>query len=95
MEEQNLLFDSIRYKSPKDVEGFIESLDRPSSFYVITKAMEMAYMRGVYSLIESEILSKSLRILNSEYLKNDDRTNEERNDFQDNPTGTSEHKTNI
>ena len=95
MEEQNLLFDSIRYKSPKDVESFIDSLDHPKSFYVITKAMEMAYMRGVFSLIESEILSKSLRILNSEYLKNNDRTNEERNDFQNNSTGTSEHETNI
>jgi hypothetical protein len=77
MEEQNLLFDSIRYKSPKDVENFIDSLDHPKSFYVITKAIEMAYMRGVFSLTEAEIVSKSIRILNSEYLTNDDRTNKE------------------
>jgi hypothetical protein len=76
MENQNLLFDSIQYKSPKDVENFIESLDQKQSFYVLTKSIEMAYNRGVFSLQESEILSKSLRILSSEYLKNnDDRTN--------------------
>ena len=76
MENQNLLFDSIQYKSPKDVENFIESLDQKQSFYVLTKSIEMAYNRGVYNLQESEILSKSLRILSSEYLKNnDDRTN--------------------
>jgi hypothetical protein len=76
MENQNLLFDSIQYKSPNDVENFIESLDQKQSFYVLTKSVEMAYNRGVYSLQEAEIVSKSLRILSSEYLKNnDDRTN--------------------
>jgi hypothetical protein len=69
------LFDTIGYKTPKDVENFIDSLDVTQSFYVITQAIEMAHVRGVFSLQESEILSKSLRILNTEYLKNDDRTN--------------------
>jgi hypothetical protein len=77
MEDQNFLFDAIRYKSPKDVENFIESINKEQSLYVITKAIEMAYSRGVYSMVESEILSKSLRIFNSEYLKNDDGANQE------------------
>jgi len=38
-------------------------MDSVQSFYVLTKAIEMAYSRGVYSLQESEILSKSIRIL--------------------------------
>jgi len=63
MEQGEFLFDSIKYQSPEDVEKFIESLDTPQSFYVLTKALEMAYSRGVYSLQESEILSKSIRIL--------------------------------
>lgn len=63
IEQEEFLFESIRYQSPEDVEKFVESIDAAQSFYVITKALEMAYARGVYSLQESEILSKSIRIL--------------------------------
>ena len=63
IEQGEFLFESIRYQSPEDVEKFIESIDSAQSFYVVTKALEMAYSRGVYSLQESEILSKSIRIL--------------------------------
>ena len=63
IEQGEFLFESIRYQSPEDVEKFIESIDAAQSFYVITKALEMAYSKGVYSLQESEILSKSIRIL--------------------------------
>ena len=63
IEQGEFLFESIKYQSPEDVEKFIESLDTAQSFYVLTKALEMAYDRGVYSLQESEILSKSIRIL--------------------------------
>jgi hypothetical protein len=63
IEQGEFLFESIRYQSPEDVEKFIESIDTAQSFYVITKALEMAYSKGAYSLQESEILSKSIRIL--------------------------------
>lgn len=62
-EQGEFLFESIRYKSTEDLEKFVESIDSIQSFYVLTKAIEMAYFRGVYSLQESEILSKSIRIL--------------------------------
>lgn len=84
METQNFIFDSIKYNSPTDLQNFIESLDETQSFYILTKASEMAYSRGVFTLQESEILSKSLRILSLQYLKNDDRTDEKRNDIEDN-----------
>lgn len=84
MENQNFIFDSIKYESPTDLQNFIESLDEKQSFYILTKASEMAYSRGVFTLQESEILSKALRILSSQYLRNDDRTDQKRNDFEDN-----------
>ena len=63
IEQGEFLFESIKYQSPEDVEKFIKSIDTAQSFYVITKALEMAYARGVYSLQESEILSKAIRVL--------------------------------
>jgi hypothetical protein len=68
------LFESIEFYSPSDVNNFIDSINLPQSYYVITKAIEMAHSKNIFSLYESEILSKSLRILNSEYLNNNDRT---------------------
>ena len=42
IEQGEFLFESIKYQSPEDVEKFIESIDTAQSFYVITKALEMA-----------------------------------------------------
>jgi hypothetical protein len=68
------LFESIEFYSPSDVDNFIDSINILQSYYVITKALEMAHSKNIFSLHESEILSKSLRMLNSEYLNNNDRT---------------------
>jgi len=75
------LFESIVYYSPSDIDNFIDSINKHQSYYVINKAIEMAYTKNVFSLQESEILSKSLRIINSEYLNNNDRTEQKSNDI--------------
>lgn len=72
-EQINLLFDSIKYGSHEQLDLFILNLSKEQSLYVVTEALEMGHRRGVYSLQESEILSKSLRILNKEIYSVDDR----------------------
>ena len=67
------LFDSITIYSPTEIDSFIETLNEPQSMYAIKMALEMAHNKNIFSLVESEIISKSLRILSSEYLKSDDR----------------------
>ena len=62
------LFESIAFYSPADVETFVNNLTLEQSYYVVTQAIEMAYSKNLFSLSESEILSKSLRILNSKHL---------------------------
>ena len=71
------LFENIAFKSPDDVENFINNLNQVQSFFVVKSAIEMAHSKNIFSLVESEILSKSLRILNSEYLKNNDGNRQE------------------
>ena len=68
------LFESIAYYNPTDVDKFIDSLSFEQSYYVITKSLEMAFTKNIFSLQESEILSKSLRLLNSKYLSDNDST---------------------
>ena len=64
-QEDNLgyLFGTIGFKSPKDVELLIDNLNKEQALIFITKALEDAYNKGVYSLVESEIISKSLRLI--------------------------------
>jgi hypothetical protein len=73
MEEQKqpagILFDSIEYFKPEDVNKLTDNLTFEQSFYVLTQAIEYAYKSGVYSIQEAELVSKSLRILNTELLK--------------------------
>jgi hypothetical protein len=60
-----LLFDSIAYYTPEDIENLTDGLTFEQSFYIITQALDYAYKSGIYSMQETELLSKSLRILNS------------------------------
>jgi|688.fasta_scaffold1915295_2 hypothetical protein len=58
------LFESINYYNQEDLIKFIENINAEQSFYIITQALEMGLRRGLYSLQEAEILSKSLRNIN-------------------------------
>jgi hypothetical protein len=57
------LFESINYYNEEDLIKFIEDLTKEQSLYVLTQALEVSLRRGLFSLQEAEIISKSLRIL--------------------------------
>jgi hypothetical protein len=73
MEEQKqpagVLFGSIEYFKPEDVNTLVDNLTFEQSFYILTQGIEYAYKSGIYSIQETELVSKSLRILNTELLK--------------------------
>ena len=57
------LFEEIAIYKPEDIENLIENLTSEQAKYMLVKAVQMAYKNGVYSLTESELVSKSLRKL--------------------------------
>ena len=59
------LFESIAYQSPTIVEELIDTMSVEQSYYIITEAIHMAYSKKIFSLQESEILSKALRTIKS------------------------------
>lgn len=61
-----MLFNSIEYKSPHEVDELIENLSPEQSFYMIIQAIQYSHKLGVFSLQEGEIVSKSLRIIHKE-----------------------------
>ena len=56
------LFDRINIQSSEDFEKLVEELSEDQATFIIQIALEKAYISGIFSLSESEILSKSLRL---------------------------------
>jgi hypothetical protein len=57
------LFESIAIYDPSSVSIFIDKMEPEQAFYVITQAIHMAYSKNIFSMQETEVLSKSLRVL--------------------------------
>lgn len=57
------LFGSINYDSEEKLSKFIDDINSAQAAYCIQQALTFAHMNGVFSLKESEVISKSLRIL--------------------------------
>ena len=57
------LFDVINYTSYEDLDKFILNMSQEQSLYCLMEAVKCSYRRGVFTLEESEAISKSLRIL--------------------------------
>jgi hypothetical protein len=48
---------------PEDVDNLIDGLTEEQAKFMLTRAVQMAHKHGLYSLSESELISKSLRVL--------------------------------
>ncbi len=57
------LFGSINYDSEENLSKFIDEINSAQATYCIQQALNYAHINGVFSLKESEVISKSLRIL--------------------------------
>ena len=67
MEQQKqpilFLFEDVAIYKPEDIDNLIDSLTEEQAKFMLIRAVQMAYKNGLYSLTESEIVSKSLRML--------------------------------
>ena len=57
------LFEEVAIYKPEDIDNLIDNLSDEQSKFMIIRAVQMAYKHGIFSLTESEIVSKSLRRL--------------------------------
>ena len=67
MEQQKqpiaFLFEDVALYKPEDIDNLIDTLTEEQAKFMLIRAVQMAYKNGLYSLTESEIVSKSLRTL--------------------------------
>jgi hypothetical protein len=67
MEQQKqpilFLFEDVAVYKPEDIDNLIDTLTEEQAKFMLIRAVQMAYKNGLYSLTESELVSKSLRML--------------------------------
>ena len=61
------LFGSVGYKSDTHLRNLINELTPEQSLFFINRAIEYCYSKGSFSMVETEILSKSLFFFNSNF----------------------------
>ncbi len=81
---QGFLFESVPYYSNESIELMIDKLSIKEATYLLSQSIIYAHSKNVFSLTESEILSKSLRILNKEIYSYDDITGEKSDNVENN-----------
>ena len=57
------LYNSINYTSTDDLDRFIDNLSDSQALFCLIEASKMAHNRNIFTIEESELLSKSIRIL--------------------------------
>ena len=57
------LFEEVAIYNPEDIDNLIDGLTEEQAKYMLVQAVQMGYRNGLYSLTESELVSKSLRML--------------------------------
>lgn len=74
---ENQLFGSLSYQSAESLEKFMDSISLDQSIYLVKLALEFSHSRGIFNMNEAEILNKSLRIIDKNFLSDDESTTEE------------------
>jgi hypothetical protein len=72
MEEKELfgkLFNSVPLLTDDHLQTLLDVMDREQAIFMLVQAVKYAYMSGVYSIGEVEVISKSIRILLSKETK--------------------------
>lgn len=63
------LFESFGYKSEKDLRNLIDGLTKEQAIIFIKKSLEYSHQKGIFSMFETELISKSFSLINSEIIK--------------------------
>jgi len=69
MEEKELfgtLFNSVPLNNEQHLEAILNTLDKERAVFFLVQAVKQGFHHGVYSLGESEVLSKCIRVLSKE-----------------------------
>ena len=67
-----LLFDSVGYNKPEDVDILIDEMTIEQSFYLLTQSLHYVHNTRLFTMQETEVVSKALRVLHKKISSNDE-----------------------
>lgn len=69
MENENkqfgILFDSINLISEEHLDIILSTMDREHAIFYLVESVKSAHKRGAFTIGESEVISKSIRVISS------------------------------
>ena len=70
--ENNSLFGTIKYNVPNDLNKFIDEMNPEQAIFCLVHQSRHAHKMGIFTMEESEVISKAVRILTTpQELEND------------------------
>lgn len=69
MEEQKLfgkLFNTIPLYDENHLEVLLQSMDKNNATFTLIQAIKHAYNQGIFSIGETEVISKAIRVISKE-----------------------------
>jgi hypothetical protein len=67
------LFDSIDYYNLNDLELFISNINNDQATYCLIQSVHKGFQKGIFTMQEIEVLSKSIRVLTTKPNNNEDK----------------------
>ena len=61
--DEGFLFDAIKYQNNDDLGRFLEKMTPDQGLYCLIQAAKCGFTRGVFSIEETEVLSKAIRLI--------------------------------
>jgi hypothetical protein len=62
-ENLNTLFDTINYRNASELNRFIDEMNVDQALFCLVRATRYAHNKGLFDIEESEVISKSIRLL--------------------------------
>lgn len=78
------LFETINYQTTESLEKFMDSISVEQAMYLIKVSLEYSHSKGLFTMNETEILNKSLRLINKKFNSPDESTIEKSDPVKDN-----------
>lgn len=73
MEEENIntLFNTINYRTTNELNRFVDDMNVDQALFCLVRATRYGHEKGIFSIEESEVISKSIRLLTTPQPLND------------------------
>ena len=77
-EEQELfgkLFNTVPLFNEDHLEVMLKTMDKDGAIFLLIQAVKFAYHNGAYSIGESEVISKAIRVISKKEVETEEPSN--------------------